>query len=295
MKSFFTPGVRYMLLAVTGFSLMNLCVKMLPGIPTMELVFFRCLVSLLICAWLLLKANQSWVGNDRLRLLARGASGTLALYFFFVALQKLPLATAVTISYLSPVFSTLFAAIFLKEKVQPVQWLFFGVSFTGVILLKGWDPRVTTLYFAFGILSAIFSGIAYNLVRRLKESEHPIVVVMHFQIVGTVAGAVFSVTNFKMPQGWEWLWLLAVGLLTQLGQVNLTKALQREKVGIVTSINFFGVVYAALFGWILFQEHLTWKSLFAISLVAFGVVANIMAARRADLVPTVNLVKRLDE
>lgn len=295
MKTFFTPGVRYMLLAVTGFSLMNLCVKMLPGFPPMELVFFRCLVSLLICMWLLRKAEVSWIGNDRLRLLARGTSGTLALFFFFVALQNLPLATAVTISYLSPVFSTLFAAIFLKEKVRPWQWVFFGVSFAGVLLLKGWDPRVTTLYFSVGILSAIFSGIAYNLVRRLKETEHPIVVVLHFQIVGTIAGVVFSAPNFKAPQGWDWIWLLATGLLTQVGQVNLTKALQREKVGVVTSINFFGVVYAALFGWILFQEHLTWKSLFAISLVAAGVVANILAARRADLIPTVNIIKRLDE
>jgi len=295
MKSFFTPGVRYMLLAVTAFSVMNLFVKMLPGIPPMELVFFRCVVSLVICGWLLYKAKVSWIGNDHWRLLARGVCGTLALYFFFLALQNLPLATAVTISYLSPIFSTLFAAVFLKEKVKPLQWLFFGVSFLGVVLLKGWDPRVTTLFFTFGILSAIFSGAAYTLVRRLKSSEHPIVVVMHFQIVGTVSGAVVSATNFVMPQGWEWLILLGVGLLTQVGQVSLTKSLQLEKVQIVTSLNFFGVVYAALFGWTLFQEHLTWKSLVAISLVAAGVVANILAARRADLVPTVNIVKRLDE
>jgi drug/metabolite transporter (DMT)-like permease len=279
-RGFFTPGVRHMLLAVTGFSLMNLFVKLLPGIPPMEMVFFRCLISLLICAYILQRARQSWIGNRHWLLLARGASGTLALFFFFVALQKLPLATAVTISYLSPVFSTLFAAIFLKEKVRPVQWVFFGVSFAGVLLLKGWDPRVTNLYFAYGILSAIFSGVAYNLVRTLKETEHPIVIVMHFQLIGTLAGVVFSVNNFKTPQHWEWLGLLAVGIFTQIGQVNLTKALQLERVGIVTSLNFLGVIYAAIFGWALFSEHLTLKSLFAISLVAAGVVMNILTGRR---------------
>jgi drug/metabolite transporter (DMT)-like permease len=295
MEQFFTPGIRHMLLAVTWFSVMNLCVKLIPGIPSMEVVFFRCLVSFLICAYILTKAGQSWTGNRHWLLAARGASGTLALYFFFEALKNLPLATAVTISYLSPVFSTLFAAIFLKEKVRPVQWLYFGVAFAGVVLLKGWDSRVTMLFFSFGILSAIFSGVAYALVRTLKETEHPIVIVMHFQIVGTVAGAVFSIPNFKMPQGFEWLALLAVGLLTQAGQVNLTKSLQLERVGIVTSLNFLGVIYAAFFGWALFREHLSWKSLFAIGLVAAGVVGNILAARKADLVPTVNIVKRMDE
>ncbi|MCB9282906.1 MAG: DMT family transporter [Lewinellaceae bacterium] len=280
MKGFFTPGIRHMLLAVTAFSVMNLCVKLLPGIPPMEMVFFRCLVSFLLCAYILTRARHSWFGNRHWLLLARGASGTLALYFFFEALQNLPLATAVTISYLSPVFSTLFAAIFLKEKVRPVQWFYFGIAFTGVILLKGWDPRITTLYFTFGILSAIFSGVAYNLVRTLKETEHPIVIVMHFQIVGTVVGAVFSTRNFQMPHHWEWLGLLAVGLLTQLGQVNLTKALQLERVGIVTSLNFVGVIYAAIFGWTLFTEHITIKGLFAISLVALGVVLNILEGRR---------------
>jgi len=280
MRGFFTPGIRYMLLAVTGFSLMNLFVKLLPGIPPMEVVFFRCLISLLICAYILQRARQSWIGNRHLLLIARGTSGTLALFFFFVALQKLPLATAVTISYLSPVFSTLFAAIFLKEKVRTIQWVFFGVSFTGVLLLKGWDPQMTNLYFAYGILSAIFSGIAYNLVRTLKETEHPIVIVMHFQLIGTLAGVIFSVHNFKMPQNWEWPGLLAVGIFTQIGQVNLTKALQRERVGIVTSLNFLGVIYAAIFGWALFSEHLTAKSFFAISLVAAGVVMNILAGRK---------------
>lgn len=280
MKGFFTPGIRYMLLAVTAFSVMNLCVKLLPGIPPLEMVFFRCLVSFLICAYMLTRARTSWFGNRHWLLLARGASGTLALYFFFEALQNLPLATAVTISYLSPVFSTLFASIFLKEKVRAVQWFYFGIAFTGVVLLKGWDPRVTTLYFTFGILSAIFSGVAYNLVRTLKETEHPIVIVMHFQIVGMVAGAVLSVHNFKMPHHWEWLGLLAVGLMTQIGQVNLTKALQLERVGTVTSLNFVGVIYAAIFGWMIFTEHITPKGLFAISLVALGVVLNILEGRK---------------
>lgn len=280
--AFFTPGIRHMLLAVTAFSVMNLCVKLLPGIPPMEVVFFRCFVSFLICAYILTKAKHTWIGNRHALLVARGASGTLALYFFFVALQNLPLATAVTISYLSPVFSTLFAAVFLKEKVRPIQWVFFGVAFTGVILLKGWDPRVTNFYFLMGILSAIFSGIAYNLVRTLKETEHPIVIVMHFQIVGTLAGVVFSVHNFRMPQNFEWIWLLAVGLLTQVGQVNLTRGLQLERVGIATSLNFLGVIYAAIFGWVLFSEHLTLKSLFAIVLVAAGVVLNILAARKGE-------------
>lgn len=264
-----------MLVAVTAFSAMNLTIKFLPGMPPMELVFFRCLISLLICIYWLRREGISWRGSNRILLVARGASGTLALFFFFAALQNLPLATAVTISYTSPLFSTLFALIFLREKVHPLQWAGFAVSLSGVFLLKGWDPRISWLFFTFGILSAVFSGIAYNLVRSLKEREHPLVVVLHFQIVGALAGLVFSAPVFAIPRGWEWLSLLMLGLFTQLGQVNLTKALQHERVGVVTSINFLAVIYAGVFGWVFFSENLPPKSLLAMTLVAVGVILNI--------------------
>jgi drug/metabolite transporter (DMT)-like permease len=293
-KQVMTPGLRHMLIAVTSFSTMNLFVKLLPSIPPMELVLFRCLVSLVICMYLLHKAGVNWIGEDRLRLALRGICGTMALFLFFITLKKLPFASAVTLAYTSPVFSAILGVLFLREKLKPVQWLSVALSLCGVIMLKGFDTRISLLYFFLGLGSALFSALAYMFVRSLKGKEHPVVVVFHFQLVGTIAGAAASAWHFKMPQGWEWAMLLAVGLLTQMGQINLTKALQTEQLGIASSLNFLGVLYAGLFGALLFGEHVTWLNIAAMLVVAAGVVANVIIGKRAEVIATANIVKPYD-
>ena len=109
-------GVVNMLGASLAFSLMQLCVKYLPHLPAVELVFFRSLVSISICLVMMKKLKLNPLGNNRKILLMRGVFGTIALSMFFYTLQQIPLASAVTIQYLSPIFTALFAAIFLKEK-----------------------------------------------------------------------------------------------------------------------------------------------------------------------------------
>ena len=170
--------------------------------------------------------------------------------------------------------------LFLNEKMKPVQWLFFGLSFLGVVALKGFDPRVTWLYLGLGLLAAAMSGVAYVLVRSLTGKEHPLVVVFYFQMVGTVVGGLFCLFDFKLPQGWEWLLLLAVGLCAHFGQVNLTLAIQGEKVGTISSLNFLGAIFATFFGWLFFREHLTLGNVLAMLLVIAGVLLNIWANAR---------------
>jgi len=290
-RQIFTPGIRHMLVAVLSFSTMNLLVKLMPAIPPMELVFFRCLVSLLICLYLLHKARVHWLGENRLMLALRGICGTMALFLFFITIKKIPFAGAVTLAYTSPVFSAMLGVLFLKEKLKPVQWVYISISLLGVAVLKGFDPRIPMLYFFLGIGSAMFSALAYMLVRRLKGREHPVVVVLHFQLVGTLAGAVGTAVQFQMPQGWDWIMLLGMGLLTQLGQLQLTKALQIEQLGIATSLNFLGVLYAVFFGVLFFQEHLTPGNILGMILVAAGVVANVVTGKRAEVIATTNVVK----
>lgn len=291
VRQILTPGIRHMLIAVLSFSTMNLLVKLMPGIPPMELVFFRCLVSLLICLYLLHKAGVHWLGENRLMLALRGICGTMALFLFFITIKKIPFAGAVTLAYTSPVFSAMLGVLFLKEKLKPVQWVYISISLLGVAVLKGFDPRIPMLYFFLGIGSAMFSALAYMLVRRLKGREHPVVVVLHFQLVGTLAGAIGTAVQFQMPQGWDWIMLLCMGLLTQLGQLQLTKALQMEQLGIATSLNFLGVLYAVFFGVLFFEEHLTPGNIIGMILVAAGVVANVVAGKRAEVIATTNVVK----
>ncbi len=272
--AFFTPGIRYMLLSTFSFAIMNVLVKKLGNIPSMELVFFRCAVSMLMCFQVLYSERVDWKGSNRARLIARGTFGTISVYFFFVTLHNMPLGTAVTIQYLSPIFTTIIAIFLLKEKVKPWQWLFFIISFSGVLVIKGFDTRVSIPMLMIGILSALGSGFAYNMVRSLKEKEHTMVVVLHFQIIGAATGFVFSLFNWRMPQGWEWFYLIMTGVLTQIGQVNLTKALQLERIANVSIFNYLGIIYALAFGFVLFGEQYDWVALSGIILVIGGVLLN---------------------
>ena len=270
--------------AVVLFAGMNLCAKGLSNVPAMEIVFFRCAISIILTFYWLKKVNAHGAGSpeNRLRLWGRGLSGTVALFLFFVTVQKLPLATAVTIQYLSPVFTAILAMLFLGEKLRRVQWFFFALSFAGIVLLKGFDDRISWLYLGLGMLSAFLAGVAYVFVRSLSGREHPLVVVFYFQIVGTLLGGSFTALNFKMPQYWEWLLLGGVGFLAHFAQVNLTKAIQGEKVGIISSLNFFGAIYASIFGWLLFNENVTWANVLAMGLVISGVLLNIWTNAGGD-------------
>jgi len=225
------------------------------------------------------------VGNNRKLLLARGIFGTVALYTFFITLHKMPLGTAVTIQYLSPVFTTVIAIFLLKESIKPLQWLFFSVSFAGVIVIRGVSAGIPAGMIAIGILSALSSGFAYNMVRSLKEKEHYAVVVLHFQLVGTLIGLAFSIFNWVMPYGIEWFYLIMIGVLTQVAQVSLTKALQMEKIANVSILNYLGVIYALLFGFTFFSEHYTLYTMLGILLVIGGVLFNFLyTAQKAKLV-----------
>ncbi len=107
---------------------------------------------------------------------------------------------------------------------------FLRARFRGVFVLQGFDSRISTRYLLIGIISAICSGIAYNPVRRLCEREDPIVVVLHFQLVGIAAGLVFTFFSWRTPLPTEWFCLLMCGVLTQVGQLCLTKSLQSERI-----------------------------------------------------------------
>jgi drug/metabolite transporter (DMT)-like permease len=278
-SSTLSTGIRHMLMSTFFFAIMNVFIKKVSHLPSMEVVFFRCFVSMVLCAIVIAKDKIPWQGSNRKLLIARGVFGTISLYTFFLTLHEMPLGTAVTIQYLSPIFTTIIAIFLLNESVKPLQWLFFAISFAGVLVIKGFDSRISMLILAAGIISALSSGFAYNMVRSLKEKEHHIVVILHFQIVGVLAGLFFCLFSWQTPHGWDWLYLLMVGIFTQLGQINLTKALQMERISSVSILNYLGVIYALLFGFLFFGEHYALAALSGILLVIGGVMMNFIYTR----------------
>lgn len=269
-----------MFFSTLAFSLANVFVKQVSHLPAMEVVFFRCLLGVAFCYYGLRRAGASVVGTNHRALLLRGLFGTTALYFFFVTVQNIPLASAMTIQYLSPVFTTIIAIFLLKENVKALQWVFYAMAFAGVVFIEQFDARVSLVFLAMGVVSAFCSGVAYNLVRSLREREHPLTVVFHFQLIGLIAGFVFTVFDWKTPRGADWIYLILIGIFSQLGQIFLTHALQREKAASVAIINYTGLVYGLSIGWLVFGETQGPAALFGMMLVVAGVVLNVLYGKR---------------
>jgi drug/metabolite transporter (DMT)-like permease len=269
-----------MFLSTFSFAMANVFVKQLSEMPVMEIVFFRCVVAGLFC-WIGIKqAGVSWKGNNKLFLVFRGIAGTVALVLFFITLQKIPLASATTIQYLSPIFTAFIAIFFLKESVKFLQWFFYAVAFSGVLLIKNFDPRVSLIYLIIGIIAAFGSGVAYNFVRKLKDSEHPMVIILYFQIVGLVVSIPVLFFVWKTPVGLAWLYLLLVGIFSQLGQIFLTNAFSRERAASVAIIVYSGLVYAISIGWIFYGEKQTLFTFLGMGLVVAGVISSIIYGKQ---------------
>lgn len=279
-EGFLTPGVKAMFLSTLAFALANVFVKQVSHIPAMEVVFFRCFVATAFCLIGLHRAKADWRGSNKILLVLRGAFGTTALFFFFITLQNIPLASAMTIQYLSPIFTSIIAIFVLSEKVRSLQWLFYALAFSGVLLIQRFDTRVSFYFLVIGIISAICSGVAYNLVRSLRGKEHPLTIVLHFQLFGVIAGFISLFFEWRMPTGWDWFYLFLIGVFSQLGQIFLTNALQKEAVAGVAIINYTGLVYALLIGSIVFNESQSAESFAGMLLVVLGVLLSVVFTNR---------------
>lgn len=271
-----------MLLSVVGFALMQLMVKFLHRLPTTELVLFRSLISLLLSLQFIWRKKIPLWGNNKKFLILRGLFGVTALSLFFYTLQRMPIGSALTLQYLSPIFTALFGIVLLGEKVRRWQWLFFLISFGGIVLIKGFDPNITPLLFVLGIISSAFAGLAYNCIRILGKTDHPVTVVFYFPLIATPIMAVFAFFQWETPLGWEWLFLLLMGLFTQVGQIYMTKALHAVELNTITSFKYLGVAFALGFDVLIFKVTYAPMALIGIGLVLLGVLLNILYKARVN-------------
>ncbi|MFP4091877.1 MAG: DMT family transporter [Cyclobacteriaceae bacterium] len=271
----FSRGVWYMVVSVFFFSCMSLMVKLLPHIPSTQVVFFRSLISFVLSYMMLRQQKVSVWGNNRKILLLRGLCGAVALILYYETLQNIPLASAVTIGFLAPIFTTLLGIFIIGEKVFKLQWLFFLLAFGGVVLVQGFDARVATLYFVIGIVATFFSGLAQNFIRKMNTQEHPLVIVFYFPLITTPITGLYSAFNWVAPQGWDWVILISIGLFTQFAQYFMTKSIQLEELSKVSIIRYLGIVYALIFGYLFFDETYTVFAYAGMLLAVVGVILNL--------------------
>lgn len=268
-------SIKYMLLAGLFFALMNVCVKYVSHIPTVEVVFFRSIFSL-VASYIILKRDHIPVfGNNKPLLILRGVAGCIGLVGSFYTLQHIPLASAVTINYLSPFFTAILGIFIVKQPIKPIRYLYFALAIAGVIMLKGFDPRISTLDLIIGLTAALFAGLAYNIISKLKTSEHPLVIIFYFPLITLPFVGVYTLMHWENPQGWDWAILLLIGIFTQIAQYYMTLSYQRANLAKVASLNYLGVIYALVFGYFLFQETFSEYALLGIAVILVAVILNI--------------------
>ena len=284
-----TPGVRQMLLSTLLFAGMNACVKQLHHLPALEIIFFRSVFSIVASYVALRRLGVAPFGNNYRLLISRGSTGALALICYFLALQNLPLATAVTVQYLAPIFATVLGIWLVREPVLGWQWVFFGLSFSGVLLVQQGGtavaqvaPGAGLLYLGIGVVGALVSGLSYNAIRKLRGREHPLVIVFYFPLISLPIAAVACLFDWQTPHGTDWLWLLACGAFTQGAQLTMTRAYQLERLSRVAPLNYLGMFYALGLGYLFFAETFGPLAYAGMALVLLGVGLNAWYAARTD-------------
>lgn len=286
MRTFFFAiplSIRYMIMSALGFSVMGAFVKVAytQGIPVLEIVAARALVSLLLSVADVRRKRIAMWGQRKGLLLARGVVGTVALYCVYIALVNIPFAEATVLQYLHPMFTALLAIIFLGERLQWPTVLCVALSFMGLLiivdpsfLLFEWNNTYPLWAVGVAIMGALGSAAAYVLVRKLNQTEDVSVIILYFPLIALPLSLLLLGDEFVMPQGWIWGVLLLVGLATQVGQIGLTKAMQTASASKATSFSYLQVVFAIVLGAMFFDEVPTLWTFLGASLILLGAYIN---------------------
>jgi drug/metabolite transporter (DMT)-like permease len=268
-----------MLLGTVFFSVMSVFAKLAgERLPTMELVLARVIVTLIMSWWVIKRIGIDPWGNNKKLLLLRGFAGFMGLSCYFYAIAHLPLADATVIQFCNPMLAALIAVFALKEQLRMVDVLAAVCSMAGVVLvaqptfLFASGAPLDQVAVGVGIVGAIFSAIAYVVIRRLGSTEHHMVVVFYFPLVtGPASLPVLAFEGLVLPQGFEWLLLLGIGVAAQLGQIQITQGFKLETAGRASSVTYLQIVLAYTWGVLLFGEYPNAISILGALLILVGV------------------------
>ena len=275
-------AIQYMIISALAFTFLNVFVKSLNNFSVYQIVFFRAIGSLFFTIPFLLKNKISLLGNKKGLLVLRSVFGLISMTLFFLSIRYIAMGTAVSLRYIAPVFAAFFALIILKEKVKPIQWLFFGIAFSGVLILKGFQAEMQIEGVIFALVSAVFAGLVYITIRKIGNADHPVVVVNYFMVISAIVGGLLSINGWKNPVGQEWLIFLSLGVFGYFAQLYMTKAMQVGETNQVAPLKYIEVLFTILIGAIWLDETYTLISLLGILLILVGLILNFAVKRKAN-------------
>lgn len=245
-----------MLASTMAFGLMVVAIRLASAqLSTLQIAFFRNLFGLLFLLPMLLRPGRPLPRTAQLpRYLLRTAIGLVSMLAGFWAIGHLPLSQAIALSYSTPLFATLAAALWLGETVRLRRWLAVLCGFVGVLLIVRPGAAAFSPGTLVAVLAAVMSALVAIQIKQLARVDAANTVVFYTYAFWVPMSLLPALFVWRWPHGIDWLWLLATGLFGTLGQLLWTHALRLGEVSALTPISFTQLPLVALFGWWLFDE-----------------------------------------
>jgi len=280
-KYFNSLKIVNLILASFFFSLMTVCVKNIDErIPIYELVFFRSLLSLMITLFLIRIKNINPWGNNKPLLFLRGILGTLALICIFHAIRNMPLSISTVIQYTYPILISIFAGIFINEKIPRNLVYALIIGWLGILViinptqLSNINARVNEFSIWIAFLGAVFTALAYITVKKLSLTEDVYVIIEYFPLVSLITLLPIVLINWVTPNFTELIWIFGIGLFTQLGQTFLTIGLKNLPATKASTINYLQVLFGSIWGVLFFNEIININFFLGALLVLLGTIIS---------------------
>lgn len=284
-------GIKYMLIASFSFAIMGAFAKLASQhMSSLEVVFFRNIFGVIIITLAIMKKPMTHKGGKPFLLFFRGFMGFLALLAFFYNIAHISLGDAMTWSKTSPVFTAIFAFLFLNEKLPFKGWLAVVIGFVGIVLITQPTGIGFSKYDLLGLFSGIGAALAYTSIRELKKYYDTRAIVLSFMGIGTIGPIIlfilssyvkvdeldFMLGEFIMPSGVVWFYVVGMGLFATLSQILMTKAYGLEKAGIIGAVSYSNILFSIAVGVMLGDSLPSLVTTFGIILIVF---AGVMVAR----------------
>ncbi len=258
-----------MFISVCAFSLMDVLVKWSEAYPVGQVLFFRGFCGIIPLLFLIPKDRFSdFYKTSRPYLhFKRCLAGLIALVSIFIALRNLPLATVVSITFAAPVFTTIFSIFLLNEKVGLYRWLAVIVGFVGIIVIT--EPGFSSLnfYYIYPIIFCLGLSYVAIAIRKLSTTEPVWLISFFFSFSIAVLGLFSLFHGWVMPNITDLFLLSMVGILGGLANLWLSQSYKYSEVSLVTPLKYLALVFAIIFGYFIWSEVPTIKTLLGALLV----------------------------
>ena len=262
-------GFFYMFISVCAFSLMDVIVKWSDNYPVGQVLFFRGFCGIIPILFLIPKERFfDFYKTERPALhIKRCLAGLIAIVSIFVALRNLPLATVVSISFASPIFTTIFSIFLLKEKVGFYRWLAVFVGFIGIIIIS--EPGFSSLniYYIYPIIFCLGLSYVAIAIRKLSSTE-PVWLISFFFSFSILIFSFFSLyQQWIIPSFIDLILLSSIGILGGIANLWLSQSYKYSEVSLVSPLKYLALVFAIIFGYLVWDEIPTIKTLMGALLV----------------------------